>query len=130
LEEIYVPLNIENINSFKYDIDSINFTDLLTIALSEKRNRHKAILVSDSVEAYHIVNETYWQAEFEKIKQKYGYDFYNNTFFNVQNSEYLSILSKISYGMLSPDKLIHIKIIACNQILDFASKTMPKFLII
>jgi hypothetical protein len=131
MEEIYTPLNMEGVNRYKYDIDSINLAGLLTISLSEMNNRHQAILVSDSVQAFRIVNETYWQAEFEKVKQKYGYEFIvQNTFVRVQNSSYLKYLSDISYDMLSPDKLIHIKVLGGDQILDIVSETMPNFMII
>jgi hypothetical protein len=131
MEEILIPLENENINCFKYDIDSINFTGLLTISLTEMNNLHQAILFSNSAEAFRIVPELFWQAEFEKVKQKYGYEFIvRNTFVLVQNSNYLKYLSEISYDMLSPEKLIHIKILGGNQIVDIVTKTMPKFMII
>jgi hypothetical protein len=131
MDEIYIPLELENINRFKYDVDGINCNGLFTLSLSEINNLHTAILVSNSVEAFRIVNEMFWQAEFEKVKQKYGYEFIiQNTLVRVQNSNYLKYLSEISYDMLSPEKLIHIKVLGANQIIDIVSKTMPKFMIV
>jgi len=112
---------IENLAP-KYDIDSIVDTiNTFTIVLSEMDNPQKRLEVhfDSGVAAYRLTKEIYWQNSLHKLDEKYGEDFYGHwTFFKVENSSYLSWLSKESFEISDSRVFVHFAFLGADSILE------------
>jgi len=113
--------SVENLAQ-QYEIDSVVDTmDSFKIVLSEMDNPQKRLEVcfDSGVDAYRLTDESYWLNSLNKLDKKYGVDFYGYwTFFKVENSAYLSWLSKESFEISDSRAFVHFAFLAVNSILE------------
>ena len=106
----------------KYNIDSLVDTiNTFTIILSVMNNPQKCLEVyfDSGVNAYRLTKGVYWRNSLHKLDKNYGKDFYEKwTFFKVENSSYLSWLSKESFGISDSRNFVHFAFLAVNSILE------------
>ena len=118
----------------KYDIDEIIDTmDSFKIVLSEMDKLKKCLEVyfDSGVDAYRQTNESYWLDSLYALREKYGAEFYGYwTFFKVENSSYLSWLSKESFEISDSRDFVHFAFLGADSILEVITNYEPKFKIL
>ena len=116
----------------KYDIDEIiDRMDSFKIVLSEMDKLQKCLEVHfySGVDAYRQTNESYWLDSLCRIDKKYGEDFYWDwTFFKVENSSYLSWLSKESFEISDSRNFTHFAFLGVDAVLEVITNYEPKII--
>ena len=114
----------------KYDVDLVVDTmDNFKIVLSEMDNSQKRLEVhfDSGVDIYRLTDESYWRNSLCELKEKYGAEFYWYwSFFKVENSSYLSWLSKESFGISDSRDFVHFAILGEDSILEVIANYEPK----
>ncbi|WP_027092746.1 hypothetical protein [Cohnella thermotolerans] len=116
--------------SLKYYIESITDNiEGLRIRLSNANNESDRIEVvfENSVHAYRSTDESYMQNVINKLDEQYGSKFYQeNTFFKVENSEYIHWLSLQSYGIAKSEPLEHFSFLGVDSVIDVIAAYEPE----
>jgi len=114
----------------QYDIDSVVDTiNSFKIVLSEMDDSQKRLEVhfDSGVDAYKLTDESYWLYSLYRLGEKYGEDFDGyRSFFKVENSSYLSWLSKESFEISDSRNFTHFAFLGVGSILEVITNYEPK----
>lgn len=85
------------------------------------------VTFENSVYAYRVTNEGFRQRTISFLNDNYADDFYTRwSFFQIDNSEYLSWLSQESFTLTNFLSIKHFVLIGQDSILDIAATYEPK----
>lgn len=126
MEEMIVWKEAENIHE-PYDIlKIIDDEDGLKIFLSCKNKKNIIVSYDTIVCSYMSTEESFFIKGVEKLINRYGLEYIaHNTFFVVQNSDYLNEIDRNTSGALRLCDLFHLRIVSINHIMDIISFGAP-----
>lgn len=115
---------IPDINlSKKYYIDEVTDSDELSIYLSDDYGKSLSIIWNCIVESYICSEEVNRNKLYNKSQVTEW------TFFEVQNSKYISWLIEESDGILNRGNLHHICIVGINAVIDVIASDYPQIML-
>lgn len=118
----------------KYLIENVNdHKNGLSIILSEYKNESVKLHLEFEgiVESYTKTDETFIGSTLSNLENRYGGSFYGDwTFFKVENSSSIRLLSEQSYGIADSRDLMHFSILAIDSMLDIITGSEPKITLI
>ena len=116
--------------SKKYYVESISesIADGFKIILIDDKNPEKKVLISwpNSVDAYRSTYESFTLLTLHKLDERYGKQFYDWTFFKIENSEYLNWVSEQSYGITESLNFKHFCIYGTESMVDIIANYEPE----
>ena len=106
--------------------DEIEGFKLILMPLKSKEASIE-ILFKDGVYSYLRIDESFRAKLIHNLNEEYGLDFYKNwTFFQIDNSRYVSWLSDESYEWSKVYNLIHFSLIAADSTVDIIVNYEPE----
>lgn len=115
--------------SKKYYVESItdSITDGFKIILINDQNPEKKVLLSwpNTVYAYRSTYESFTLLTLHNLSENYGTEFYDWTFFKIENSEYLKWISEQSYEITESLNFIHFCIYGTESMVEILDNSEP-----
>jgi len=115
--------------SGKYYLDSWSWPEEgLLIGLSnEKKAKKIQILFAGTIGSFRYINESFCFKICGNLSEKYGDEFYKNwSFFKIENSEYLKLMSDSSHGWADRFHFKHFCIVGGDEIIDIVVNSDPE----
>lgn len=130
MKENWIQWGLEKELDEKYYINKIDDnSDTFLVFLTSNYNDEEKIIIEFKtlVHSYRSTTESGRLSKIDYLDKKYGKDFYSRwTFFQVENSEYVSWLERESCGIFSLEDLSHFSIIASDAVIDIISNKIPE----
>ena len=122
----WIP-QVEGLINKYYIIGVLDTIENLKIILTDEKETHEVHFIFDSNAAsYEYTDESFCLTLIANLNEKYGPDFYDWTFFKIDNSSYVKRLSAQSYSISDSLTLTHFCFLSSNSILHILAYEDPQ----